>query len=279
LAQRAAGGIRRRETAILAFALLLLLRATGGNGTLYRAVWSSMRSLLPVLAVVGVIVLWRTRDADTRSPLLRAQTMLLISVTALCSLVQFPFSVPNYFCYVAPLVALTTLALYKYMRPAGAMPGLLVAFFAAFAALRVNSSPLQSMGIVYEPRLQMAPLALERAGGIEVPWIHAVVYDSLVPMLRAHARGGYTWASPDTPEIYFLSDLRNPTRTLFEIFDDSTNRNVRVLRALDEHGVTAVVLNRVPSFSSALTREMRKEMAKRYPNAQYVGPYQLRWRE
>lgn len=278
LAHRAASRIRRRETAILAFTLLLLLRATGANGMLYRAVWSAMRGLLPVLVLVAVIVLWRTRDADHRSPLLRAQTMLILSVAALCSLVQFPFAVPNYFCYVAPLVVLATLALYKYMRPAGAIPGLFVGFFAAFAVLRVNTTPLQSMGIVYKPRWQMAPLGLQR-GGLDVPSIHAAVYDSLVPTLKAHARGGYTWASPDTPEIYFLSGLQNPTRTLFEIFDDSTARDVRVLRALDEHGVTAVVLNSMPSFSSALTRGMREEMAKRYPNSQDIGPYQLRWRE
>jgi hypothetical protein len=178
---------------------------------------------------------------------------------------------------VAPLVALTTVALYKYTRPSGAIPGLLVAFFAVFAVFRVNASPLQSMGIVYQPPFQMATLALER-GGTEIPQVHAIVYDSLIPMLRSRARGGYTWASPDTPEIYFLANLKNPTRTLFEIFEDSTNRNARVLRALDAHGVTAIVLG-PPNFSPPITSEMRAQLAIRYPRKQNVGWFQLRWRE
>jgi hypothetical protein len=280
LAHRRVAVNRRNETVVAAFAVLvlvLLLRGTGENGGLYRAVWHAARGLLPVLAVVGVIVLSRARDADVRSPLLRAQTMLLLSVTALCSLVQFPYSIPIYFCYVAPLVALTTVALYKYTRPSGTIPGLLVAFFVAFAVLRTNASRLPALVSSYQPQRSMTTLALER-GGIEVPNINAAVYDSLVPMLRAHARGGYTWASPDTPEIYFLAGLRNPTRSLFEFFDDSTNRSERVLRALDAHGVTAVVLS-TPSFSPPITSEMFAQLAIRYPHEQYVGPFQLRWRD
>ena len=277
VAHRLSGGIRRRETAILALALALLLLATGEFEALYRAVWYAARSLLPVLVVGGVVLLAREREAENGSPLLRARTMLLLTVTALSSLVQFPYSVPNYFCYVAPLIALTTLALYRYVRPVGAMPGLLVAFFAAFAVLRVNASPLDSMGHHYEPRVPLAPLTLER-GGIEIPRLHATVFDSLVPMLRARARGGYTWASPDAPEIYFLSDLKNPTRTLFEIFEDSTNRNERVLRALEAHGVTAIVLNALPAFSPRVSSRLVAQLATRYPNAHDIGPFQLRWR-
>jgi hypothetical protein len=280
LAHRRTGGNRHLATvltALVALALVLLLRSTGEIGGLYRAVWYAARALMPVLAVVGVIVLSRARDADVRLPLLRAQTMLLLSVTAICSLVQFPYSTPFYFCYVAPLVALTTLALYKYMRPAGAIPGLLVAFFAAFAVLRMNSSRLPALVFSYQPQRAMAPLALVR-GRIDVPQSQGAVYDSLVPLLRARARGGYTWASPDMPEVYFLAGLRNPTRSLFEFFDDSTNREERVLRALDAHGVTAVVLS-TPSFSPAITPEMFAQLSRRYPHEQYVGPFQLRWRD
>jgi dihydrodipicolinate synthase/N-acetylneuraminate lyase len=65
---------------------------------------------------------------------------------------------------------------------------------------------------------------------------------------------------------------------MFEVFDDSTNRSTRVLRALDAHGVTAVVLS-APSFSPPITPEMFAQLAIRYPHAQYVGPFQLRWRD
>ena len=277
--QRAPGGIGRGWATLIGVVLAFVVIASGWNDALFSDVWRAMRNLPPVLCIAGVIVLSRARAADAGSPLRRAQTMLLLAVTGLCSLVQFPFAAPIYFSYVAPLVALVALALFGYMRPSsGAVPALLVAFFGAFAVLRTNSIPLPSMGLTYQAPIPLSTLALER-GGIEVPRIHAIVYDSLVSLLRARARGGYTWASPDTPEIYFLSGLRNPTRSLFDFFEDSTGRNARVLHTLDAHGVTAIVINRAPWFSPEITREMRALLATRYPHAQYVGPYQLRWRE
>lgn len=277
--QRTPGGIGRAWTVLIGIVLVWVLIASRWNSTAYAGVWHAMRSLPPVLCVGGVIVLLRDRAADTVAPLRRSQTMLLVAVTALCNLVQFPFAGPVYFSYVAPLVALVALALFGYMRPShGAAPVLLIVFLGGFAVLRTNSSPLRSMGVNYEAPFPPATLALER-GGIEVPQVHAIVYDSLVSLLRARAHGGYTWASPDAPEIYFLSGLRNPTRTLFDFFEDSTGRNARVLRALDAHGVTAVVLNTIPWFSPQITPAMNARLAARYPNVQMLGPFQLRWRE
>jgi hypothetical protein len=241
-------------------------------------VFNAARNLLPALAVIGVVLLSRERVADLQAPLLRARAMLLLAVTALCSLVQFPFTAPVYFMYVAPLVVLTALALYAYHRPAGVVGGLLVAFFAAFAVLRVNSGELDDMGFKYRPGLPTTALTVKR-GGIDVLESYAGVYNVLVPKLRAHARGGYTWASPDTPEIYFLTGLNNPTRTFFEIFDDSTNTDDRVLRALDAHGVTAIVLNARPPFSRGVSKRVFGQLAARYPMSEWIGPYQLRWRE
>jgi hypothetical protein len=278
MAQRARNGIQRREAILLALLLLFVLRATNGNAALYRGVWFAVRSLLPILVLVGVIVLSRERAADARSPLLRSQTMLLLAVTALCNLVQLPFSAPIYFAYVAPLVVLASLVLYRYMRPTARVMGLLAAFFGLFAVLRINFTPVPSMGVMYEPPYRMAPLKAER-GQIEIPRMHAVVYDSLIVLLRARAHGGYTWASPDTPEIYFLSGLRNPTRSLFEVFEDSANTSETLLRTLDTHGVTAIVLNANPAFSPVISRPLFAQLATRYPSARWVGPYQLRWRE
>ena len=277
--QRAPGGIGRGWTLLIGLALAFVLLASRWNSILYGGVWDAMRSLPPVLCAAGVIMLWRNRAGDSASPLRRAQTLLLVAVTALCNLVQFPFAGPVYFSYVAPLVALLALALFGYMRPSrGAVPALLLVFFGGFAVLRTNSSPLRSMGVNYEAPFPLATLALGR-GGIEVPEVHALVYDSLIPLLRARAHGGYTWASPDAPEIYFLSGLRNPTRTLFDFFEDSTGRNARVLGALDAHGVTAIVLNTIPWFSPQITRDMNAALVSRFPRMQTLGPYQLRWRE
>ena len=277
LAYRAKGRLSRLETVLLALMLLLLLRATGGNGALYRTVWFAARSLLPVLAICGVALLSRKRE-NGGSPLLREQTMLLLAVTALCSLVQFPYTVSVYFGYVAPLVPLLALALYSHVRlPARTVPALLVAFFIAFAVLRINATRIASVGNWYQPQPALAPLAMER-GGIDVPKSDATTYGALVTKLRSRARGGYTWASPDSPEVYFLSGLANPTRTLFEVFDDPPSRPDQVMRMLEAHGVTAIVLSS-PSFSPPLSPEMFALVSARYPHSEYVGSFQLRWRD
>lgn len=277
LAYRAKGRLTRRETILFALMLLLLLRATRGNGLLYRTIWLAARSLLPLLVIGGILLLSRKRKPDS-SPLLHEQTMLLLAVTAMCSLVQFPYAVATYFGYVAPLIPLVSLALYSHVRlPARTIPAMLVAFFIAFAILRTNSTQLASKGNTYQRQPALAMLTMER-GGVRVPIDQALSYDSLVKKLRIHARGGYTWASPDSPEVYFLAGLDNPTRTLFEVFDNPPSTPREIMRILEAHGVTAIVLSS-PSFSPPISHEMYQLVSARFPHAEEVGPFQLRWRD
>jgi hypothetical protein len=278
LVHRAGGRIGRRGTVLLVLLLLFVLRATDGNAPLYRSIWYAARSVLPVLAVCAVVLLYRISNTTTDTILTRSRMLAVVSIAVLCSIVQFPYSLSLYFCYAAPLVVLTTIALYRQVRPRNQIvPGLLTAFFIAFAVLRTNTTRIASLGAWYQPQLPVASLALER-GGIRVPKTDAVMYDSIVTLLHAHARGGYTWASPDSPEIYFLAALENPTRTLFEVFDDASNTSASMLRTLDAHGVTAVVLS-APAFSPPISPEMFAQLAARYPHSQYVGPFQVRWRD
>jgi hypothetical protein len=244
----------------------------------YRSVWYAMQTLLPWLVVAGVVTVARPRTADAEDQLLRPRTMLLLCIAALCNLIQFPYFVPNYFCYVAPLVVLLAVALCRYLRPSAKLvPGAVLAFLIAFAAVRMNDSTLYTMGVVYQPYLQTLPLGLPR-GGLEVPTVHAEMYRRLIPFVRSRARGGYMWASPDCPEVYFLSGLRNPTRSLFDFFDDPATRTDRVLRALDAHGVTVIVLNARPAFSPPPADDLVAELERRYPFATNMGVFHVRWR-
>ena len=262
----------------IALALAALLFVTGRNDPVYRTVWYSVQMLLPGLIVFGIIVLSRTRSADIEDPYLRSRTMVLLCVAALCNLIQFPYFVPNYFCYVAPLVALVAVALHRYLQLRSTLiPAAVLAFYIAFAVVRMNDSTLYNIGVSYQPYLRTMPLGLAR-GGIDVPVVHAEAYRRLIPLLRARAHGGYTWASPDCPEVYFLSGLRNPTRSLFDFFDDTTGRSRRVLEALDKHDVTAIVLNARSAFSPSPAKDLVAELERRYPFAANVGPFQVRWR-
>jgi hypothetical protein len=276
-ARRVAGRMPWWHVVSLTAALAGYLVATGSVPVLYRIVWYGMRALLPMLVLLGAIALARPRAADAASPLLRAQTMLLLSVAALFTLVQFPFSAPIYFCYVAPLVVLCVVALLRYAQPmARAVPVLGLTFLTAFAVFRVNTSLLFGMGVLYVPYPPTASIGVPRAG-LRIPDHEAGMYHVAVTMLQQHARGGYTWASPDCPEIYFLSGLRNPTRSLFDFFDDATGRTPRILQALDRHGVTAVVLNRAPQFSPQVADDLVAAIEQRYPYGANVGKFQVRW--
>lgn len=278
LAAKVRGRALRVAGAVVALALVAMLVGTAYSDVLYQGVWLSARMLLPSLTIAGVFVLSRTRAADAADPLLRRRTMACLSVAALCNLIQFPFFVPNYFCYVAPLVLLATVALLRYRPPVAPwMPASVLAFYILFAALRMNDGTLYDMGIVYKPYLRTMPLGLPR-GGLDVPIVHAEAYRALVPLIQSRAKGEYIWASPDCPEIYFLSGYRNPTRSLFDFFDDTTGRSARILRTLEEHHVTLIVLNHVAAFSPPPPDDLVAELERRYPFAANVGPFHVRWR-
>jgi hypothetical protein len=279
-AGRARSAIAQRVVPVmLAIALVALVLGSGPVPLLYRLVWSSARNLVPALVVAGIVVLHRARATAGTSTLDRSRAMLLLGVTALCSLVQFPFSVAVYFCYVAPLVVLSAVALYRFLPPAPRfVPVALVGLYASFALLRIDSAAQYGMGRFYLPasRVTFEPLPGSRAL-VEAPHANAAEYQAVTYLLQAHARGGYTWASPDSPEMYFLSGLRNPTRTLYEFFDDSAGHSDRILRTLDAHGVTAIVENLRPPFSAPLAPALVSALAERYPRSAQVGPYLVRW--
>ncbi|MCY7379703.1 MAG: glycosyltransferase family 39 protein [Gemmatimonadaceae bacterium] len=267
----------RRHLLVLGVVLALYLLATAWLALGYRFVWYAARAALPVLVLLGIAVLARDRGADEESRLARSRLMLLASVTALFTLVQFPFSVPIYFCYVAPLVVLLAASLYRYARPmAPAVPAAVMVFLIAFAVLRVNTSMLFGMGVVYRPYAPTGSLGLPR-GGLDVPVGEAKMYRDAVVVLTQHARGGYTWAASDCPEIYFLSGLRNPTRVLFDFFDDEAGRTARILSALERKGVTAIALNGTPQFSPWFSADLIAELERRYPHAENLGKFQVRW--
>jgi hypothetical protein len=271
------GRITRLYALGLAVVLAVYLIATGTDPFLYRSVWYAARGVLPVLVLIGIVVLAKVRDADAESPLLRSRTMLLLSVSAVFTLVQFPFSAPIYFCYVAPLVALVATALLSRARPmAPAVPAAVTVFLIAFAVMRVNTGTVYTMGLWYQPYPQTAALDLPR-GGLDVPAGDAEMYKVAVGILQQHARGEYTWASPDCPEIYFLSGLRNPTRSVFDFFDDERGRTARILATLDQHHVTAIALNGRPEFSARISGDLFAELERRYPFGANVGKFQIRW--
>lgn len=272
------GLVRPWTIALVAGVLGLVVIIAAVNVHVYRFAWRPLYFFVPVFTIAGLAVLLRERDEDRRVARRRSQLVLMLAVTAMCSLVQFPFAAPIYLCYVLPLAFLTAAVLYTYLRPIPpAVPALLAGFWLVFAVTRVNTSSLPGLGIRYLPFFDTRPLNTPR-GGIDAYVMQSDAYPKIVALLRRHARGGYTWASPDTPEIYFLSGLRNPTRSLFDFFDDPTDRMNRVYAMLDARGITAIVLNRNPEFSAPISNDAYDELVRRYPESADVWHFQVRWR-
>jgi hypothetical protein len=102
------------------------------------------------------------------------------------------------------------------------------------------------MGVKYEPDAQTARMTVPRAKGLRVDPETARIYDELGGVIAQHAHGRYIYATPDSPEIYFLYGFRNPTRTLWDFFDDPNGRTEKILAAVGHRQVNLVVIRRNP---------------------------------
>jgi hypothetical protein len=99
-----------------------------------------------------------------------------------------------------------------------------------------------------------------------------------VKVVVQHAHGGYIYATPDCPEVYFLSGFRNPTRTLFDFLDDENGRTQRILAAIHAHEVDLVVINLAPSFSGPVPQDLREAIEREFPEQTITGNFEVRWK-
>ena len=249
------------------------------NSLVYQLVWYSIRVVVPTVVLAGAVMLVVfVRSGKKPITLRHEQIFLLLSVMALHSIVQFPFSAPVYFLYVAPMAALAALALISTQeRASNFLPVSLLCFYSIFGVLWVNTGFIYKMGWSYEPDQQTQLLDLGR-GGLRVSRSDKDQYELLVKVLNERSAGEFVYATPDCPEVYFLANRRNPTATFFEFFDGSRSQARRVLDTLERKGVTAVVVNTSPSFSPPIAESLSTELVKRFPQAVRVGQFVVRWK-
>ncbi len=248
----------------------------------YQRMWHAAYWLTPLLTLTGALVLsskrWKT--ASSSGSLERQQLYLILAVLTLCSLVQYPFSAPIYFCYVAPLVILGAVAL---LRQFPSIPRSLLSVvysgFLLFGVLRVTPPFIHSMGFQYQPDPETQVMNLQRAGGLRVDHVSLEIYRKLIPMIQQHAGSGEIYAAPDCPEVYFLAGYRNPTRASFDFFQDDSRKREDVLRLLDGRPVKVIVLNRYPPFSTPLPPDLHLALQMRFPYFAIIENFEVRWRE
>lgn len=239
----------------------------------------------PLLVVLAALVApFCLRPGPDLRPLKRQEVFLIVVTAVVFALIQYPYSMLLYFYYVAPLLVLALLALWSVKR-AGEKVALssVFGFYLAFALVLGTPGFFVAVGVPpYQPP-DLRTFALKRAGGILVPAKRAAEYEDLVRLIRRHAHGKYIYATPDCPQVYFLSGFRNPTRTIYEFlapdFLNPIGREDRVMRDLQAHGVNLVVLAPPnPQNSGPVPAGLRAALDSRYPDSAMAGKFEVRWR-
>jgi len=254
--------------AVLGLTVILMKAATSGE--IVSGVWYSAATLTPWIVLMGAAWVLTAAKQGSATKLQRQRIMVLISLAAVCTLVQYPFAAPIYFCYAAPL---TLLALVAIVATAKKQPGTyvlvsLAGFYLLFGMVRLVPDHIYELTHQVG---QMDELRLERAGGLHIEY--AANFADLIKFLQQHSPNGLMYAGNDCPELYFLSGLKNVTR------DDGGASEEDVLRALQSDNLKLVVINESPFFPSArMGVKVREEVERKFPQSQTAGIFHVYWR-
>jgi hypothetical protein len=245
----------------------------------YQLVWSTIWVLAPFMIVLGVGLLVRWSTPNQLEPLQRQRLFLILSVTAACSLIQFPFSNTIYFCYIAPLVLLSATALVSLMdKPRRLAVIAMMCFCFLYAVFELTPGFVYHLGVEYAPDTQTVRLSLPRGGGLRVTAETAHEYEELYSLIRQHARGEYLLAKPDSPEVYFLSGFHDPTGIFFDFYEDASGRTQRALAAVKSHNINLVVVNHHPPFAGPMADDLKTALEREFPNRADAGDFEVRWK-
>ena len=242
----------------------------------YSLGWCSLATAIPVMVLAGAAILWVSRGKEL-DIITHQQIFLILSVTALCNLVQFPFAAPVYFLYVAPLLILLGAALFgSTAHPPRVALGALICFYLIFVNLRVTSFRLTLRGT---PETHIERLTIPRAGGLRVESSDAHLYERLVSMVQSHATGGFIYATPDCPQVYFLSGFKSPSRHYFDYADDPRDHIKGVSQTLENLKVNVVAINEEPQFTGPVSSDLRDVLEQNFPYSEEIGGFQVRWKK
>lgn len=266
----ASGRIRASDRGRLAAALAVTLLAAASledvlGGAVLSSFWYMARSWVPWLTLWGVWIALRGRANNT------APLFAVVATAALWALVQFPYTSPAYFFYLAPLAVLATLAV-TARSTVGHGPVL-----AVVAGLHLVLGLGYVGGVVASTD---TPLPGPR-GGIRVSESDARIYGALTEVVERHLAGGGLWATPDAPEVYFLTGEPNPTPVLYEFLGapGAPGGSVTASGPGAPPGTTVAVLNTRPLFSP-FPAGLESDLASRgFTGRRRVGPFVVLWKE
>jgi hypothetical protein len=269
--------LRKVDHVALAVVVAAALALAYDGSPVVLITWYGLRLLTPVCAVLAtwwLVVPPRGREIPKERA---AMVFFLVAAAVTGSLVQIPFALYTYFLYFVPLLALALAALLTAQRAMPrTVPAALLAFALLFAARGPDSLPKRRGAT--RPQDALALLALPR-GGLIVSREDSTTYARLIGSIQRHAVGEWMYVWHDAPQVYFLAGMRNPTRTMFEVFDDSLARSAgELMRALHNHDVRLVVLTDPRGAARPMDPAFRNWLLTAYPEAEQVERFEVRWR-
>lgn len=236
-----------------------------------KGIWLSVAGLTPLVVLLGAVVVLLRQQRDERTKLQRQQVVLLISLAATCTLVQFPFAAPIYLSYAVPLTLLAVVAIVstsKTQKGAYALAPVL-GLYLAFGVVSLVPRYIYELTYVVG---HMDTMQEPRAGGLKIEG--AAFFDDLARFLRQHSPNGLMFAGNDCPELYFLSGLTNVAR------DDGAEPPDEILKAVRSDNLNLVVFNDTPYFrGAAISPEVRAEAAHRFPHVTRFGIFEVHWKQ
>ena len=278
---RVGSAARRAVHALLAVVgLALLLDATGHVFILFRYVWWSAWVLPTLVAVLGSMLIldWKLLGVRAPSDLDRTRIVTLTCIAVPIALIEFPFAAQVYSHYAISLAMLAVVAMCRaWLFPSPTMQVVTVTFYLLFALVRLIPLSVNDLWIGRVRQRETAFLDLPRAG-LRVPPEEATVYGNLVKFIQQEGQGRRIWAGPDAPEIYFLTGYPNHTRVLFDFLGAGYGGSDSVISQIEAAGVSMVILNLVPDFSSPPNEKLLNTLNAGYPHNKVIGPFVVLWR-
>jgi hypothetical protein len=268
----------RRLIDVAAGTLMILVVVTATTSLSYAILWSTTRALAPFVVVLGAVAILRRCRPEDNVP--ASIVLPIVLVGSFATLVQFPFAAPVYFCYAVPLVLLVAIASLRHLGlDARFLPPLVLVGLAIFGVRQLDNQSMLSLGYEYVADPHTAILDDDRAS-IRVLPEDRRDYARITELVRQNLRGETLFAGPDAAELYFLTEARNPTRSIMDFLDTSdSTKGHRLIRLLQADDVSVVVLNHAPEQSSPLTPQTVERIRSMYRHGEGVGHFEVRWNE
>ncbi len=227
----------------------------------------AVRLALPFIVIAALCYLHGYRDerlgAETK-----VELFLPLSLLVTCSYIQFPSAYISYFFYLSPLFFITMGkwggTVWKLPRT-GFVSGLGLVLFGM-----IELNPSKFYGKPYES------LNLPTAS-LSVPLEQSRVWGPLIKRVQFLSPIEYSpiYAGPDCPEIYFLSMRRNPTKILYEVFEDQKKLAENILETVDKEKCQLVVINLAPNWSKRFPVEFHQALINRFMQVEKYGQFLL----